>query len=331
MPAKSGTSLNIWGRHANDKNEDPKAASAAPNKVGTNTAGKNMDAIKADATAADKTPLTHADLEWRVRFVSDLTMGGSSKAKTTTAPKTTTTTASASASASTPAPSQAAATTEHVNPWMLPIGEIFKKENWVRPRDHDEAPQQTSVASRAAPPLPAPTSKSSPSSSSGTKQALLEVYLKDNGRSKLSAYANAPSTRRIGRFGFTIEAGPAIQELERALVHAYGGHRAYSVPMTAAALIYMYVEPEFRQRNLGTLALEVIQSLQSQAGCKYTVLVADDDGSGSLVDWYSQRGFIRAPGLQDVMGSPNAQFGTTMICKTDNMCLPEDCNIQWQK
>ena len=45
----------------------------------------------------------------------------------------------------------------------------------------------------------------------------------------------------------------------------------------------MFIEPAYRGRSLGRLALEVIAFLhRSVADCDYTILVADDDGSGKL-------------------------------------------------
>jgi hypothetical protein len=110
-----------------------------------------------------------------------------------------------------------------------------------------------------------------------------------------------------------------------------------------AAIIYMFVEPAFRGRHLGVLALQVIAFLHaSVADCDYTLLVADDKSSVSssvsssssssssgepeqppplpqhrLVDWYEREGgFVRAPALQELMGSPNQIHGISMIGPT---------------
>ena len=67
---------------------------------------------------------------------------------------------------------------------------------------------------------------------------------------------------------------------------------------------------------IGELALQVISAIHTVAGCDFTLLVADDNGSGKLVEWYERNGFSRAPKLQDMMGSPGGKFGITMIAPT---------------
>ena len=51
------------------------------------------------------------------------------------------------------------------------------------------------------------------------------------------------------------------------------------------AIIYMFVEPEYRGLGIGSLALEAIAAIQTVQGCDYTVLVADDNGSRKLIKW----------------------------------------------
>ena len=106
----------------------------------------------------------------------------------------------------------------------------------------------------------------------------------------------------------------------------------------AAAIIYMFVEPEYRGRGLGQLALEAIAYLHAARGCDYTVLVAndktvaapnsDDENQMKLVRWYERNGYTRAPELQDVFGSPDGVYGITMIAPT-RPSIPQDCVIQW--
>ena len=64
---------------------------------------------------------------------------------------------------------------------------------------------------------------------------------------------------------------------------------------TIAAIIYMFVEPEYRKLGVGSLALEVISAIHSIQAVDFTVLVADDNGSGGLVKWYESNGFSKAP------------------------------------
>jgi hypothetical protein len=58
------------------------------------------------------------------------------------------------------------------------------------------------------------------------------------------------------------------------------------------------------------------------------MLVADDNGTGKLIEWYHKNGYQRAPQLQAMLGSPNAIHGVTMMAAT-NRELPRDCKIKW--
>jgi GNAT superfamily N-acetyltransferase len=132
--------------------------------------------------------------------------------------------------------------------------------------------------------------------------------------------------RMIGRFGFTTERGPPGRPFRETV------HDIYGIPIDidagVAAVVYMYVEPNCRKQNVGSLALEVISFLHAMQGCDFTVLVVDDDGSGRLIDWYERRGYEMAPKLQNVLGSPNGMHGPTMIAPTNNR-IPNGCKIQW--
>jgi GNAT superfamily N-acetyltransferase len=145
-------------------------------------------------------------------------------------------------------------------------------------------------------------------------QALLEAHCRlDN--NKLT---------KVGRFGFTTERGPPAPPIQETVQDLYG----ITTLVGVGAIIYMYVEPPYRKRNVGAMALEVISLIHAIQGIDFTVLVVDDDGSGKLIDWYTQHGYGKAPKLQDILGSPNAQNGITMIAPT-NRILPHDCRIQW--
>lgn len=152
-------------------------------------------------------------------------------------------------------------------------------------------------------------------------QAVLEAYTRvkknNSKRTKLV---------KIGRFGITTESGPPVLSIQETVHDLYGLNP--DVFVRTAAIIYMFVEPEYRHRELGTLALQVIPLMHSIQGCDFTVLVADDKGSGKLVEWYQQHGYMLAPKLQDVFGSPNQKYGITMIAPTQSV-LPKDCFIQW--
>eukprot|EP00980_Cylindrotheca_fusiformis_P028231 scaffold22588_cov114-Cylindrotheca_fusiformis.AAC.3 len=135
---------------------------------------------------------------------------------------------------------------------------------------------------------------------------------------------------QIGRFGFTTIAGPSNPQIQETIHDLYGLdiNRQYR----AGAIIFMFVEEEYRKKNVGTLALQVISLIQNIQACDFTMLVADDDGSGRLVQWYQQQqqhgGFQIAPKLQEMLGSPNKIHGIAMMAPT-NRTLPENCTIQW--
>lgn len=175
---------------------------------------------------------------------------------------------------------------------------------------------------------------------------------------------------KAGRFGITVQAGPPHPLIQSTIQDLFFGNNSKNYDndnnngcseiisscrsRTTAAIIYMFVEPVYRGCNLGVLALQVIAFLHgSVADCDYTMLVADDkSGSASaasagghehrLVAWYEREGgFVRAPALQELMGSPNQIHGFSMIGPTTKRSAtkrsqapaaaypPEDCTIEW--
>lgn len=159
------------------------------------------------------------------------------------------------------------------------------------------------------------------------------VLCPKGGQAILQAYHRPPGSLRkkqIARFGVTTVRGPSAPPIEETAADVYGITQLPLGGIGAAAIIYMFVEEEYRKRAIGELALQVISAIHTVAGCDFTLLVADDNGSGKLVQWYERNGFSRAPKLQDMMGSPGGKFGTTMIAPTQ---LPEDffeqVKIRW--
>lgn len=145
-------------------------------------------------------------------------------------------------------------------------------------------------------------------------QALLEAHT-HNANGKLV---------KVGRFGFTTERGAPAEPIQETVGDVYG----ISTLVGVGAIVYMFVEPEYRRRKIGTMALEVIRCIHSIQGCDFTILVVDDDGSGKLNHWYERNGYSKAPKLQDILGSPNAIHGISMIAPT-SLSLDEDCRIKW--
>ena len=159
------------------------------------------------------------------------------------------------------------------------------------------------------------------------------VLCPKGGQAILQAYYRPPGSLRkkqIARFGVTTVRGPSAPPIEETVADVYGITQLPLGGIGAAAIIYMFVEEEYRKRAIGELALQVISAIHTVAGCDFTLLVADDNGSGKLVEWYERNGFSRAPKLQDMMGSPGGKFGITMIAPTQ---LPEDffeqVKIRW--
>lgn len=132
---------------------------------------------------------------------------------------------------------------------------------------------------------------------------------------------------KIGRFGITCQKGPSFPPIEETIREIYDVATAGGIGI--AAVIYMFIEPEFRGRSIGKLALDIIAYIHASIGADFTVLVADDKSENeTLVNWYEHRGYSRAPKLQDFMGSPGGNFGITMIGPT-RAEAPASCQIEW--
>lgn len=160
------------------------------------------------------------------------------------------------------------------------------------------------------------------------KTPLPIVLCPQGGKAVLEAHyqTDGGDLKKIARFGITTQSGPPIPPIQETVADIYGLDT--KVLVQTAAIIYMFVEPEYRSKGLGPLALEVISLVHASQGCDFTVLVADDDGSGKLVKWYESHGYTKAPKLQDVFGSPGGKYGITMIAPTVQR-LPGGCTIEW--
>jgi len=107
----------------------------------------------------------------------------------------------------------------------------------------------------------------------------------------------------IAKFGITTTRGPTTPEIISCLQVFYNVTEAQAQSAGIAAIIYMFVEPKYRGLGVGELALEAIAAIHAVQGLDFTVLVADDKGSGKLVQWYENNGFRTAPALQELFGS----------------------------
>lgn len=149
-------------------------------------------------------------------------------------------------------------------------------------------------------------------------QTLMEAYYHPEGSSK---------GKKIGRFGFTTERGPSSPPILESIKDIYG-LETNALMVGVGAIIFMYVEPKYRKKKVGALALEVISLIQAIQASDFTLAVVDDDGSGKLVEWYEKHGYSKAPKLQEHLGSPNGIHGITMIAPTKQV-LPNECFIKW--
>jgi len=157
-----------------------------------------------------------------------------------------------------------------------------------------------------------------------TKRKLPSVVCPAGELCQIEAWNNG---KLVGRFGITTQPGPSFPVIVRQASKLFPKQRIPDVIRTGAVQ-YMVVEPEYRKRNIGSLALQVIAYVHAFQNCDFCMLVADDKGSGRLVEWYERHGFQRAPMLQDFLGSPDGRFGITMMGFT-NATLPISCKIEW--
>lgn len=147
----------------------------------------------------------------------------------------------------------------------------------------------------------------------------------------LEAHSRAEN-QKMGRFGITCVRGPSAPPIGETVQQLYNIDAAMAPTLGIAAIIYMVVEPpEFRGRDVGKLALEVISLIHAKANADFTILVADDKSGDAktLVKWYEQQGFAQAPLLQDMMGSPKEEFGVSMIAPTNGSIPSEHLRIVW--
>ena len=158
-----------------------------------------------------------------------------------------------------------------------------------------------------------------------TQKTLPPVLCPAGGLCQIEAWYHG---KQVGRFGITTTPGPRIPIIGQQVAQVFAkGNNNNAIPATAA-IQYMVVEPDFRKRRVGSLALQVIAYVHAFLQCDYTLLVADDNGSGKLVDWYQRQGYATAPLLQTLLGSPDQRYGVAMVGPT-NATLPEDCRLEW--
>lgn len=159
------------------------------------------------------------------------------------------------------------------------------------------------------------------------------VLFPSGGRAVVEAYVGKRGIlrrkKRVGRFGITTNAGPTAPAINESIRDCFQLEPAINIRV--GAIIYEFVEPEYRSQNIGCLANELISAMHAYQGCDFTILVADDDGSGKLVKWYENAGYMEAPKMQEMMGSPDKKFGTSMISPTKAFSQNQwkSLNLKW--
>lgn len=122
----------------------------------------------------------------------------------------------------------------------------------------------------------------------------------------------------IVRIGLTTRVGPPLPPLAattRELLQSDDSNIS-TTNRDCMALIFVWIDPDYRGQQWGVQAVSLVRYLHGIWGAASTVLVAADSGSGRLVPWYEQQGFVQATELQDYMGSPNCIHGTVMMGRT---------------
>lgn len=61
---------------------------------------------------------------------------------------------------------------------------------------------------------------------------------------------------------------------------------------SVALFVYMWVDPKYRKLNYGDYLLTLAMDMCRERGDEYMLLVHDDDGTGRLINYYVNRGFV---------------------------------------
>jgi GNAT superfamily N-acetyltransferase len=62
------------------------------------------------------------------------------------------------------------------------------------------------------------------------------------------------------------------------------------IPVTV--FVYMWVSPLYRKQQLGDYLLHLAQQQSLEKNVQYMLIVHDDQGSGKLLEYYKERGFV---------------------------------------
>ena len=152
---------------------------------------------------------------------------------------------------------------------------------------------------------------------SGNSQLILEGYLPTRQIDSKKKKKKNP----VIRMGFTTQAGPplplhptTLEQLK--LVSTTNNINDDDTLIRTMALIFLWIDPQYRGLQWGIQAMRIVRYIHFTLGADCTVIVANDKGSGRLVPWYEQQGFVQALELQECLGSPNQIYGTAMVGRT---------------
>jgi GNAT superfamily N-acetyltransferase len=185
--------------------------------------------------------------------------------------------------------------------WFLRVQMALSRWRWGWPRRHANGPQVTGAANvtqseAASSPGPSPEYKVR----RGAPWVRLRRWLW--AREDLIRWTfHAPRRRggqALGKIGFRKprpQSVPGQRSLmDRIVTRLYGDKRK---DIRVAILTYVFVEPEFRRRGLGEAFIREMEADLIRDGFEYVLLTVDDRGSGKLIAYYREMGFLEATEL----------------------------------
>ena len=98
----------------------------------------------------------------------------------------------------------------------------------------------------------------------------------------------------LAKVGIRTRSIPSQGSLEKYIKWQFNDSET-DLSLKLGLLVYMWVAPKWRGRNLGDMLLSIAVEQCLNKGDKYMLCVHDDQGSGKLVAWYRQRCFEILP------------------------------------
>ena len=122
-------------------------------------------------------------------------------------------------------------------------------------------------------------------------------------------HALDPRRLVIGKAGLSTDAGTSPR-MDAALRELFGASREREDERTfervaVPPIKYVFVDPRYRGFGLGRRLFLEAMSCLARRGFRFALIVVEDNGSGSLFDFYEQIGFVRA---EEQLGLPRAMI-----------------------